>query len=241
MKHLALYLRAPMQSWGASSKFGDRGTLDAPTRSGLLGMLAAACGIDKNDETSDRAWLARAAKLSVTVLAFRRGDRMTDYHTVGARYDKDDPWQRRMIPTKPDGKPRGTDLTNRDYLMDSIFGAVLSGDDALVDEMAAGLANPIWGVWFGRKSCIPTEPILAGVFDSMDAARDALAGRLRGSLERGGGKVAGSNSADVEFSVLEAAAGEDDEMLLDIPVSFEKREFHARRIRRELHEAAKEA
>ena len=36
MKHLALYLRAPLQSWGASSKFGDRGTLDAPTRSGLL-------------------------------------------------------------------------------------------------------------------------------------------------------------------------------------------------------------
>ena len=45
MRHLALYLRAPLQSWGASSKFGDRGTIDAPTRSGLLGMIAAACGI----------------------------------------------------------------------------------------------------------------------------------------------------------------------------------------------------
>ena len=93
MKHLALYLRAPLQSWGASSKFGDRGTLDAPTRSGLLGLLAAACGVDKNDEARDREWLARAAKLSVAVLAFRRGDRMPDYHTVGARYDRDDPWR----------------------------------------------------------------------------------------------------------------------------------------------------
>ena len=50
MKFLALYLRASLQSWGAASKFGDRGTLDAPTRSGLLGMIVAACGIDKNDE-----------------------------------------------------------------------------------------------------------------------------------------------------------------------------------------------
>ena len=241
MKYLALYLRAPLQSWGASSKFGDRGTLDAPTRSGLLGLLAAACGIDKNNEARDREWLARAAKLSMTVLAFRRGDRMSDYHTVGARYDKDDPWQKRMIPTTADGKPRGTDLTHRDYLTDSVFGAVLSGDDVLVAEMAAGLANPVWGVWLGRKSCIPTEPILSGVFDSEEAARKALAGRLRGSLERGGGKVAGGDSTDVAFSVLEASAGEEDETLHDVPVSFGRREFHARRVRRELHEAAKEA
>ena len=233
MKHLALYLRAPLQSWGASSKFGDRGTLDAPTRSGLLGLLAAACGVDKNDEARDREWLARAAKISVAVLAFRRGDRMADYHTVGARYDKDDPWQKRMIPTTPDGKPRGTDLTHRDYLADSVFGAVLSGDDALVDEMATGLADPVWGVWLGRKSCIPTEPIFAGVFESEDAARNALAGRLRGSLERSGGKVAGGDSSDVAFSVLEARAGEEDETLLDVPVSFGRREFHARRVRRE--------
>ena len=91
MKFLALYLRAPLQSWGASSKFGDRGTLDAPTRSGLLGMIAAACGVDKNDEVRDREWLARAASLSFTVVSFRRGDRMTDYHTVGGGFDETDP------------------------------------------------------------------------------------------------------------------------------------------------------
>ena len=235
MKFLALYLRAPLQSWGASSKFGDRGTHDAPTRSGLLGLLAAACGVDKNDAVRDREWLVRAAKLSMTVLAFRRGDRMTDYHTVGARYDKDNPWQRRMMPTTTDGKPRGTDITHRDYLTDSIFGVVFSGDEALLEEMGSGIANPVYGVWLGRKSCIPTEPILAGVFDSESAAREALAKRFRGSLERRG-KVAGKTSTDVEFSVVEVSAGEEDETLLDVPVSFGKREFHARRIRRELNE-----
>lgn len=237
MKHLALYLRAPLQSWGASSKFGDRGTIDAPTRSGLLGLIAAACGIDKNDEARDSEWLARATKLSLTVFAFRRGDRMTDYHTVGARYDKDDPWERRMIPVTAEGKPRGTDLTNRDYLMDSVFGVALSGDDALVGEMAEGLANPVWGVWLGRKNCIPTEPILVGVFDSDDAARKALDARLRASLERGGGKVAGKHEDEaVKFDLVEADANEAEETLLDVPVSFNRREYHARRIRREIHE-----
>ena len=232
MKHLALYLRAPLQSWGAASKFGDRGTFDAPTRSGLLGLLAAACGVDKNDEARDREWLARAAALSLAVYAFRRGDRLRDYHTVGARYDKNDPWQKRMIPTKAeDGKPKdNATITNRDYLVDSVFGAVLSGDDTLVAEMAAGLADPVWGVWFGRKSCVPTEPVLAGVFASHDEATAALEARLRGSLGRGGGTVTGSDAAAVEFPVREVSADEAEETLLDVPVSFARREFRARRI-----------
>lgn len=240
MKHLVLYLRAPLQSWGVSSKFGNRGTLDSPTRSGLLGLIAAACGIDKNDKTADSVWLARAMKLSMSVFVFRRGDRMTDYHTVGANYDRNDSWKKRMIPTTPDGKPRGTDLTQRDYLTDSVFGAILSGDDMLVDEMAAGLANPVWGVWFGRKSCVPTEPIFAGVFDSDDDARSALIGRLRGSLNRSSEKVAGKEGDGVEFLVFEASAGEEDETILDVPVSFTRRKFHARRIRREIGESGEE-
>ena len=231
MKHLALYLRAPMQSWGASSKFGDRGTLDAPTQSGLIGLLAAACGVDKNDEARDRDWLDRAARLSFEVVGFKRGDRMTDYHTVGARYNKEDPWQKRMIPTTADGKPRGTDLTHRAYLADSVFGAVLSGDDVLVSEMATALANPVWGVWLGRKSCIPTEPVFAGVFESAEAARAALADRWRRSAERAGETIGETTTA--AFSVTEALPGEADETILDIPVSFAKREFHARGIRRD--------
>ena len=136
-----------------------------------------------------------------------------------------------MIPTKAEnGKPRGTDLTHRDYLTDSVFGAILSGDDGLVAEMASGLANPVWGVWFGRKSCIPTEPVFAGVFDSDEEAKEALVGRLRGSLKRCGGKVAGKEGDGVAFAVAEASAENAEDTLLDVPVSFHKREFHARRI-----------
>lgn len=233
MKYLALYLRGPMQSWGASSKFGNRGTLDAPTRSGLLGMLAAACGIDKNDKPREREWLSRAAGLSLSVFAFRRGDRMNDYHTVGARYDKENAWQRRMIPTAAEnGKPKpNATLTSRDYLTDSVFGAIFAGDDAFVDEIAEGLSNPVWGVWFGRKNCIPTEPVFAGVFDSEDAAAESLLSRFRGSLKRGAGKVAGKEGENMAFEVEETSADDSEEMLLDVPVSFSRREFQGRRIR----------
>lgn len=228
MKFLALYLRAPLQSWGASSHFGSRGTLDAPTRSGILGLLAAACGIDKNDADRDRAWLARAATLSLSVLAFRRGDRMADFHTVGGGFDEANPWQKRMVPVSADGKNRRTNVTRRDYLADSVFGAILSGDDALLDETAAALANPVWGIWLGRKSCVPTEPVLAGLHDSAEAAKTALSARFRRSLERADG-LAGDTLAFVVEETRPAAA---EETVLDIPVSFSRREYHARPVRR---------
>lgn len=231
MNHLALYLRAPLQSWGSASQFGERATLDAPTRSGILGLLAAACGIDKNDEAADRAWLARANALSLAVFAFARGNRMTDFQTVGARYDKDDPWQKRMIPVRAeDGTPKGTDVTHRDYLADSVFGAILSGDDALLDEIAAHLADPVWDVWLGRKNCIPTEPLLVGVFSSEEAALDALQTRHRDSLARTGMPL--SSPAPL-FSLHESTPDTADETLLDIPVSFSRREFHARPVHRD--------
>jgi CRISPR system Cascade subunit CasD len=107
--------------------------------------------------------------------------------------------------------------------------------------MATGLANPVWGVWLGRKSCIPTEPILVGVFNSDEAARSALDERLRVSLERGGGKVAGKGEdAASKFDLVEVAAEEAEETLLDVPVSFKKREFHARCIRRQMYMAIEE-
>ena len=39
MRNLLLWLEAPLQSWGAGSRYGRRDTLPFPTRSGILGLL----------------------------------------------------------------------------------------------------------------------------------------------------------------------------------------------------------
>ena len=41
---LSLLLDAPIQSWGHSSRFERRATALHPTRSGILGIVAAAMG-----------------------------------------------------------------------------------------------------------------------------------------------------------------------------------------------------
>ncbi len=49
MPALAFYIDAPMQAWGLSSRFQHRETNAFPTKSALVGMVAAAMGINKHD------------------------------------------------------------------------------------------------------------------------------------------------------------------------------------------------
>ena len=42
MAVLLLKLAGPLQSWGSSSRFTERGTEHEPTKSGVVGLLAAA-------------------------------------------------------------------------------------------------------------------------------------------------------------------------------------------------------
>lgn len=73
--YLALYFDAPLQSWGYASKFDRRTSLAHPTRSGVIGLLCAALGVDRTDTHG----LARLDALTVTVYAFTMGGRLTDY------------------------------------------------------------------------------------------------------------------------------------------------------------------
>ena len=156
---LALLLDGPMQSWGHSSRFERRTTALHPTRSGVFGLIAAALGIDKHgsDET-DR--LARYAPLSVTTVTLPRLDRragtllirrLEDYHTVTGI---------RRASGKVDDD--ATVQTYRHYILDARFGVLLEGPAALLEEISTSLRNPKWGLWLGRKCCLPASPVLVG-------------------------------------------------------------------------------
>ncbi|MEO7098532.1 MAG: type I-E CRISPR-associated protein Cas5/CasD, partial [Luteolibacter sp.] len=159
---LAFLIDAPLQSWGASSKFQRRETEGWPTKSALIGVLAAALGIDKHapDESEK---LAPIAALSFSVFRWSKTvpvTRLADFHTIGGGYDKTNPSEKLHIPCKAgDGSPFGTVITRRSYLMDARFIVIFQGERATLEAAAAALLDPVWGVWFGRKTCIPAEPL----------------------------------------------------------------------------------
>jgi len=194
---LAFLLDGPLQSWGTSSRFQRRSTDAFPSKSGVVGLVAAAMGIDKHTADEPER-LKPYAALQFSVYRLPRlmdhqplpVERLSDYHTVGGGYDEDsDSWARLSTPRKASGGPFGTVLTQRDYLTDAAFVVVLQGPRLLLDKIASRLADPVWGIWLGRKCCVPATPVLGCVAEDAAGAlaqivRLAQAGALRGDQPR---------------------------------------------------------
>ncbi|WP_416875669.1 type I-E CRISPR-associated protein Cas5/CasD [Kitasatospora sp. SC0581] len=70
-------LAGPLQAWGLVSRFDRRDTHLRPTKSGFLGLLAAAAGHSRDEP------LEPLDELRFAVRADRPGTPVRDYHTVG--------------------------------------------------------------------------------------------------------------------------------------------------------------
>ena len=173
--HLALLLDAPLQSWGFASRFQRRTTGLYPTKSGVIGLVCAAMGIGKGTD-AERTTLPRLAELKMTSIAIPRRvggprsvvaaplpvRRMEDFHTVQGT---------RRASGAPNKDPV---VTRRQYLLEARFGVILAGGRALLERVAVALQDPVWGVWLGRKSCIPAEPVLVALCTEQKTAWQAI-------------------------------------------------------------------
>ena len=178
-KEILLWLEAPLQAWGHQSRFGRRETLEFPTLSGVVGLIACAQGL----ADPPAQWLAGWAKSSMNVWCFDRQNsgwitpQLQDYQTVGNGYDDENPWEKLHIPKTIEGKNSvggGTKITHRFYLQDKAFAVFLSADMALIEEAEQALKNPVWPIYFGRKCCAPTEFVFQGVGDAESLQAHAL-------------------------------------------------------------------
>lgn len=230
--YLSLLLDGPLQSWGFASRFQRRTTGLHPTKSGVLGLICAAMGLAKGSQEEQGTLPALAALKMTSVSVPRPGPygtaaelpvrRLDDYHTVLGT---------RLAYLKKNRVNPNTVETRRQYLLDARFGIILQGDRALLERVAAALQDPTWGVWLGRKSCIPSAPVLVGLEESRDAAWKAI---LRSC---GASEETPMETFTTVTEVERFADGTDS--LSDQPVSFgdgtssgpDKRRFAARRIR----------
>ena len=105
MPTLLLRLAGPMQSWGTTSRFDQRDTGKEPSKSGIVGLLAAALGIDRENWTD----LEPLARLSMGIRHDRPGVPKRDYQTA------------QRIISADRSKIHDTAVTTRDYLADAVF------------------------------------------------------------------------------------------------------------------------
>ncbi|MEW2621973.1 type I-E CRISPR-associated protein Cas5/CasD [Streptomyces sp. NPDC048106] len=144
MSVLALRLAGPLQSWGAASRFTRRTTESAPTKSGVIGLLASAAGIDRGDD----ARLAPLAALRYGVRVDQPGTRIRDFHTAHHAVTG-----------------ASMPLSERFYLADAVFLACVEGDQALLTGLRDALRSPAYPPFLGRRSCPPSEPLFLDLYE----------------------------------------------------------------------------
>lgn len=153
MNVLLIRLKGPMQSWGSRSRFSLRTTEPYPTKSGVIGMIAAALGMARTEP------LDRFRGLRFGVRVDQPGLLLDDFHTAHNDAGESMP------------------LSHRHYLSDAVFLAALEDPDGdtRLREYADALAAPHFPLFLGRRSCPPDGPIATWIVDGSleDALRSA--------------------------------------------------------------------
>ena len=133
-KILVLRLAGPMQSWGSSSRFTRRSTEAFPTKSGIVGLLAAAQGRRRTDPIEDLVDLKMAVRVD------QPGELLRDFHTA-----------HRGVVSMP--------LSDRFYLSDAVFAAFVAGPEEIIDGLVDAIRCPRFPLYLGRRACPPTMPL----------------------------------------------------------------------------------
>lgn len=137
MATLLLRLAAPLQAWGADSKFETRKTGREPTKSGVIGLLAAALGLRRDEHEA----LLRLTGLRFGVRVEREGQLLVDYHTAKTQDEKT------------------SYVTYRHYLQDAVFLAGIESEDAaLLQQLQQALLHPAFPLYLGRRCCLLSAP-----------------------------------------------------------------------------------
>ncbi len=151
MKTVLLKFSGPLQSWGTNSHFEIRHTDSHPSKSGVIGMIAAGLGYRREEDDK----IKRLNKLIFAVRVDQNGQILRDYQTV-KKYEKDGSI-----------KKNGNYVTDRYYLQDAVFVVALSSEDVeLINDVISAVKNPYFPIYLGRRSLPPTADLYLGTVDT---------------------------------------------------------------------------
>lgn len=147
MSTLLLRFAGPMQAWGADSRFDVCRTNREPTKSGEIGLLAAALGWRRDAPLDDLEALQFGVRVD------REGVLLRDFHMVRSA--------------------KTAYVTTRYYLCDAVFlTGVFSEDEALMQRLAEAVSHPAFPLFLGRRACPPEGRVFLGLRE--EALEEAL-------------------------------------------------------------------
>lgn len=193
-RFLCFRLHGPMASWGDVAVGERRPSSPHPSRSAVLGLVAAALGVRRSEADS---WNELDRSLGFASRTDAPGELLLDFHTAQGPDEKllraqerearksGASWHRpatRRDELEFSRHELSTLLSSRQYRLDALWTAALwaSGSDACaftLERLMEALRRPRFMPYLGRKSCpldVPMEPQLIEASDPVAAMAAAV-------------------------------------------------------------------
>jgi CRISPR system Cascade subunit CasD len=164
-----LRLEAPLMSFGREAIDATGPTRDFPDASMLTGLLANALGYSRHEAAKHQRLQDR---LVFGVRIDRLGHDVRDFQTAQLS-KRDQGWTTRG---KPEGRAGGESTYDsphirfRHYRADAALTVAVRLDPAneppTLDDLAVALDDPARPLFIGRKPCLPSAPLFAGICDT---------------------------------------------------------------------------
>ena len=164
---LIFQLYGPLSSWGDIAVGEYRPSHRCPSKSAIMGLVAAALGIERSEEEK-HIRLNQCFKFGVCA---HGGDLMRDYHT--SQVPPVERSKRKYFTRREElllSSKKGTILSQRDYYTDSFYKIALWVNDCnyfSLEQVKKAFERPRFVLYLGRKSCplaLPLNPnITSGI------------------------------------------------------------------------------
>jgi CRISPR system Cascade subunit CasD len=228
--YLLFRLYGPLAAWGDIAVGEYRPSFAHPSKSAIMGLVAAALGLRREQEEGLRA-LAESFHFAVRVDAM--GNLLRDYHTTQVPPSRKGVIHRTRR-SELAFRDLNTILSSRDYRVDAVYTVALWGARETLpynlDQLTEALRKPVFTLYLGRKSCPPSLPLqpmvfssdtLRGAFDQANFQDAPFIDALISRIETGSVHWEGSEpSGFAEQHIITRR---------DNPVSYRRRQFAERR------------
>lgn len=154
---LVFQLYGPMSSWGDIAVGEYRPDMASPSKSAVMGLLAAALGIRRNE---DERHMALENGYAMAVCVESAGHLLQDFHTIQVPRGIGG-WLTRKDELCFTPLHLNTILSRRDYRTDAVYivAVWIKGNSSYtLEELQEALRRPYFVTCLGRKSCPPALP-----------------------------------------------------------------------------------
>jgi len=198
---LALRLKGSLMSCGVPAIAENRPTGMFPSKGQVVGVVGSAMGVERTDRES----IAALASLQMASFKIHAGPVITDFQVV--------------MPNELKGcligavngiksKDRKNLIRRKSYICDADYVVFLTGDSSFLEKCQESLILPAHPLFLGRACCVPSEPVLGGIFETDEEALDYLR-RL----------TDGAQTKCLEYE-RDCSSDEADDQVKDVPVEF---------------------